>query len=210
MGIYGTKNLISYSELLSTTEWKQKRQEILKRDSYVCQKCKTRNTKNYKIEQLQAILGTKNKTLNWKVANRGINVNEDLKAGNYWFISESSFKKYDAYTGRKYIISPSGWFLIKADKECFLNVHPKKYVFNILPWENCNIEFETYCSCCHIEMHKNEEIISYRLINKNLVPVKMSPCLKCLGKGELSQNNHIENAICDRCHGKRFEELIEH
>ena len=205
----GNKDSISYNELLSTKEWKLKRNEILKRDSYVCQRCKKRKTEYFEIEKLESVLETKNQKQNWKIAGQERFKIEDIKPGEYWFISEESFKKYDAYKGFKYLKTPSGFILIKADKEYILNVHHKKYILNILPWENYHTDYETYCTWCHLETHENEVIKCYNLINNRLITVKLTPCQRCFGKGILPKYEHIENGICFRCLGKRFEELIE-
>lgn len=101
------------------------------------------------------------------------------------------------------------FFLIKADKKYLLHVHHKIYILNILPWENQNTDYVTVCNWCHLEIHKNDEIKAYRLINNKCVSVKLTPCVRCFGKGRIAQYEHIENGICFRCEGVRFEELIE-
>jgi hypothetical protein len=207
--IHGDKESISYQELLSTQEWKLKKNEIQKRDSYVCQNCKKRKTERFEIESLLSILKTNNLEQTWKIVGKFRTKTERIEPGNYWHLSESSFKKFNAYTGEKYIKTPDGWILIQSKKEYKLNVHHKIYILNILPWENLNKDFETYCNWCHLEIHLADEIECYRIINKKLIPAKMTPCLRCHGKGKLTEYEHIENGICFRCFGKRFEELIE-
>ena len=44
---YKDKGFIPYSEFLKTDEWKQKREEILKRDGYKCTKCGRMETTDY-------------------------------------------------------------------------------------------------------------------------------------------------------------------
>jgi len=205
----GDKESISYNELLWCEEWRLKRKEILKRDSFVCQNCKKRETKTLEFDELLAILGTNNLRQNWKIVGNNRIKTEIVRSGDYWFIPETAFKKFNAYVGCKHLKTPSGWILIIAEKSYSLNVHHKKYIFNILPWENYNNDFETFCIWCHLEIHNTEEIKCYNLINDRLIPAKMTPCLRCFGKGKLPQYEHIENGICFRCLGKRFEELIE-
>ena len=206
--IYGRQEKIPYHLLLSTNEWKEKRKEILKRDSYACKVCKKRTTQHFEIEELQAKIGKKEINLTWKIAGKNRTVTEILDRGNYWFFSELSFKKFDAYGGCKYIKTPSGFILVKADNEYTLHVHHKIYILNILPWENYNKDFVTVCKWCHLETHKNDEIKAYRLINNNLVSAKLTPCVRCFGTGKIAKFEHVENGICFRCEGVRFEELI--
>lgn len=108
--IHGSQELIPYNLLLSTNEWKEKRKEILKRDSFVCQICKKRETKTFTKEGIKSIINSKEININWKIAGKNRTVIEVVNDGNYWFFSESTFKKYDAYDGFKYIKAPSGFF----------------------------------------------------------------------------------------------------
>lgn len=203
------KEPIPYNELLQTEEWKLKRKEILKRDSHVCQICKKRATEEFNVNKIKAILGTNNIKQEWKIAGKNRTKTEKIESGHYWYIPESGFKKFDAYIGYKYIKTLNGWILIKAEREFKLHIHHNKYILNILPWENYNKDYLTICSYCHLEIHKTEDIKCFKLLNDKLIPAKMTPCYRCHGKGKFPQYEHVENGICFRCYGKRFEELIE-
>jgi hypothetical protein len=36
----------------------------------------------------------------------------------------------------------------------------------------------------------------------------LTPCLKCFGAGAFPEYNHIQNGICFRCNGAKYEEFI--
>jgi len=207
---YKKADLIPYNELLKTNEWKEKREEILKRDSKICQICNRKETEKFEIERIQDILKSKESKLKWKIVGKNKTILENIKSGNYWFFSPAIFKKSKAYNGLKYLITPTPFVLIQATKPYILHVHHKKYILNILPWENYDEDYITICNWCHLEVHKINEIEAFRLINNKLIQANMTPCKRCFGKGWIEKYEHIENGLCFRCLGKRFEELIEY
>jgi len=200
---------ITYIELLHTKEWHAKCKEIHKRDSHACVKCKRPASKKMDIKTLQSILEIKDTTVTWQISNKEHTVTTRLNSGDYWLLSESTFKKFDTYNGFKYVKTPEGMILIKAKRPYKLEVHHKFYILNQLPWENYNKDLETQCNWCHSEFHKFGQVKAYYKINGKLIPVKLTACVKCGGYGRIAKYEHIENGICFRCWGHKFEELID-
>jgi hypothetical protein len=200
--------LITYIELLKTKEWHAKCKEIRKRDSSACVKCKRPESEKIDIKTLQSLLKTKDTTVKWQISGKEHTVTTRLYSGDYWLLSESTFKKFDTYNCFKYVKTPKDMILIKAKRPYTLEVHHKFYILNQLPWENYNKDLETQCNWCHSEFHKFNQVKAYNKINGKLIPAKLTPCARCGGYGRIAKFEHIENGICFRCRGHKFEELI--
>lgn len=94
------------------------------------------------------------------------------------------------------------WSYIKG-----LNIHHKCYRVGLLPWEYKDDELITYCFECHEGVHKNERIPVYEE-NSKIIKTYFTNCIRCNGVGWLPYYNHVENGICFRCKGAKYEELI--
>lgn len=89
-----------------------------------------------------------------------------------------------------------------------LNVHHRYYIFQNEPWEYCDNALITLCQSCHKMVHDILPSIIYTQKGEILKPMNFTPCIRCHGFGYLSQYNHVENGICFRCRGQKYEELI--
>lgn len=97
----------------------------------------------------------------------------------------------------------------KESEEVSLHVHHKHYIYGLDPWEYKDSELTTLCEECHSKVHLEQEIPVYRLENGILKKVVLEPCARCGGTGYFPEYRHVQNGICFRCHGARYEEYIE-
>lgn len=97
----------------------------------------------------------------------------------------------------------------KHRKGNILNVHHKVYYYDpilrskFLPWDYDNSDLVTLCSECHTNLHKKQTIDVINMETGTRIP--LIPCFRCSGVGYLYHYNHVENGICFRCGGMRFE-----
>ena len=87
-----------------------------------------------------------------------------------------------------------------------LHIHHTYYQLGKLPWEYPDVSLVTVCWKCHEKIHATQEI-PYLDIN-GLQIGNLTPCNRCKSAGYFPEYRHVENGICFRCRGKRFEELI--
>jgi hypothetical protein len=262
---------MTYAELLQSSKWSDKRNEIVQRDKHKCQKCLNEkylekkivpfniqpyfnksiiiiNEHPYKIlidkkftyflsfksnpkEPILIILETSNEkiqVLGFCVLNILITDN-DLKLEHQFLINQQA-EKYDEPERKKAIIqylmattpinnielktkfanryirenfkdeNSIKWFDIKN-----LHVHHKYYQYGKLPWEYPDEALTTLCWNCHEELHKNEKIPN--LDNNGHLISELTPCSRCFGAGCFPEYNHIQNGICFKCNGAKYEEL---
>ena len=202
---------VPYLDLLTTEEWKSKSLRIRKRDGFKCTQCNRHKTKQFKTKQLSDIFPGDNIQL-WNVVGNDLKFRMKLEGGHYWFFSEITLNRSSAYyRGKRFLKLQQGessFALIKSDKNYHLQVHHKRYILGTLPWEYHDSDLRTVCNWCHWDLHQNEKINIYeRLSNGGLVKLTLTPCYRCKGAGSFPQYDHIENGLCFRCEGKRFEEL---
>lgn len=106
--------------------------------------------------------------------------------------------------------------IIKRDHHsCFfchghvsLEVHHKYYSMDAMAWEYPNDALITLCRSCHEKLHSLMSVEFYEDIERSR-KIQMTPCKRCQGYGYLAQYRHVENGVCFRCHGSRYEELID-
>ena len=96
----------------------------------------------------------------------------------------------------------------KEEDKIQLHVHHKHYISGLDPWEYKDSELITLCEECHGYIHSHSYIPVLRLDGENLVEVSYTPCRRCGGAGRFRQYKHVQNGICFRCHGAKYEELI--
>ncbi|MDZ7808793.1 MAG: hypothetical protein U5K71_17040 [Gracilimonas sp.] len=65
----------------------------------------------------------------------------------------------------------------------------------------------TVCSECHQKIHEAENIAFYA-DDSMTEELLMMPCYRCNGVGEFPEYKHVQNGICFRCGGAKFEQLI--
>lgn len=89
-----------------------------------------------------------------------------------------------------------------------LNVHHKFYVIGRNAWEYSDDTLVTLCDRCHCNIHKCSDVKVYTTENGKQVTMNYTPCKRCGGVGYFPEYRKVENGICFRCRGNRFEELI--
>lgn len=88
-----------------------------------------------------------------------------------------------------------------------LHVHHTFYQQGKLPWEYPCDSLITLCWYCHIKLHENETVPN---LNEQGVEIgRLTYCLRCWSAGYFPQYSHVDNGICFRCEGARYEELIK-
>lgn len=210
---YGTQP-IPYEKLLNTHEWNEKRERILERDQNSCTNCHRQKTKVFTLQQVQTITKAYGKFTEWSRVGSDYKLPGPVEEGHYWFFSMQKFHtSRAAYWDCKYIKHKAGevvFVFIKAPKRYSLHIHHSKYVVNIPPWEYPDSELKTLCNWCHLELHETQKIKCYKIVDGQLEPTSLTPCKKCSGVGILHQYLHVEDGLCFRCFGMKFEELISH
>jgi hypothetical protein len=98
---------------------------------------------------------------------------------------------------------------ILCEQPLHLHVHHNYYIIENLPWEYDNSVFITLCGMCHNDLHKNSTVPIYTKRDGFLERLNYTPCCRCNGTGYFQEYRHIENGICFRCQGARYEELIK-
>lgn len=110
------------------------------------------------------------------------------------------FKSNNPYRQRDFIISTT---FVKVNG---LHIHHTYYQDEKLPWEYPNESLMVLCWKCHESLHKQCKIP--RLNEKGQIISELTPCLRCFGMGYFPEYLHVENGICFRCRGARYEEFI--
>jgi hypothetical protein len=167
---------MTYQELLSTSEWRNKRDQIIERDFKRCTKCHYSETFGHL----------------------------DSKTNKYSYITDDGEEDTYTYTNHEgIIVTEKIPRLIITDKQYHLHVHHKHYVYNQLPWNYDNSVLITLCNWCHLEIHQTETIVMYQdgSLTTNVVLV---PCKRCDGAGWFAHFKHVQGGICFECNGKRF------
>ncbi len=95
-----------------------------------------------------------------------------------------------------------------SDMPIYLQVHHLYYVLSRLPWEYPNAALKTLCIWCHWDLHKKNSILAFRSEEES-THENLTSCYRCNGAGVFPEYSHIQQAVCFRCHGKLYEELIK-
>ena len=90
-----------------------------------------------------------------------------------------------------------------------LQVHHLHYIYGLDPWEYKDSELVTLCESCHSKVHSRCEVPVYRLEGDDLVEVHLTPCSRCGGAGWFPEYKHVQGGVCFRCHGAKYDELID-
>ena len=84
-----------------------------------------------------------------------------------------------------------------------LHIHHKYYQLNKFAWEYPEEALTTLCWSCHEKLHLNTTI---EIRNSEGIKIEdRIACVRCYGAGEFPKYNHIQNGICFKCKGRRFE-----
>ncbi len=181
------QELIFYSDLINTLEWKNRRKIIINRDNNICTKCKTEPSE----------------FINGKPYRKTTEEEKEVTIKNY---NESEIaKKWFARFGRYPRVAIP--ISIPTDKPIILHVHHKYYIKDKLPWDYSDDALITLCHGCHQEIHDVEEIPVYIDEKKNK-KMDLTSCDRCNGSGYLSEFHYYQNGICFKCKGNKFLELI--
>ena len=180
-----TSEYISYSAKLQTIEWAKRREVILIRDEFTCQKCKVRHSKiiddkpylNHSKEEEEKFV-------------------ENIKKG---------IDEYMKLMGFTFPIPNQKDSLHEDYQPTYLHVHHKYYIINTHPWNYPDEALISVCKSCHQEIHNSEDIPVYE---SQLMDLKMAftKCERCNGTGFLSEYHYHMNGICFQCNGNEYNE----
>lgn len=177
---YATHVFIPYQHLLYTREWQAKRQEIIDRDTSRCSVCSKGATDSYYNPK----------------------TNETI---HFWLGNEAfETRKGPAYGEESYL---EFFIPVGASKQYTLHVHHKFYILGKLPWEYSNDSLITLCNWCHWKYHVENDVEVFKEASGTLELLNIKPCSRCNGAGGFPEYSHIENGICFKCRGTRFENL---
>lgn len=97
----------------------------------------------------------------------------------------------------------------RESEQIHLQVHHKYYIIGLDPWEYKDSVLETLCEKCHSEYHLNNDVHVYRRDGDSLIRINLTPCCRCNGAGWFPEYRHVQGGICFRCHGAKYDEIIE-
>jgi len=90
-----------------------------------------------------------------------------------------------------------------------LQLHHNYYIQGRLPWDYSDEGFTPLCGECHWKFHCTNEVMVYLEMEDELVAQQnLVQCHRCHGAGHFPEFNHIDNGICFRCRGERYENFI--
>ncbi|NVN97217.1 hypothetical protein HXX01_03230 [Candidatus Nomurabacteria bacterium] len=87
-----------------------------------------------------------------------------------------------------------------------LHVHHNYYLSEKKPWEYGDDALTTLCPTCHEELHKDGKT-GIHDNNGNVIGL-LTNCFRCHGAGWFPEFHHVQEGICFRCNGAKYEELI--
>lgn len=191
---------IPYEELLRTQEWLNFRLPIINRDGNKCTK--------YNMPATEYAWGRNVYWLN--------NYSNRLLSNEFWKKWEE-FRKQPGKesqalnpTEEDFIIVPEYEYetMVTVEAPIRLHVHHRYYIEGLWPRQYPPEALITLCNWCHSALHANEKVPYYRNEQDTLVEWNLTPCSRCNGAGFLPQYHYVEDGICFRCHGHKYEELI--
>ena len=96
----------------------------------------------------------------------------------------------------------------KGDDESPLNIHHRYYHYPRYAWAYDDSALITLCKRCHELVHLTLSPLVYAERDGKFVVMNFTPCYRCHGAGHFPEYRRIQNGICFRCRGQRYEELI--
>jgi len=172
---------IPYFELIQTREWYDKRERIVIRDKHKCTIC----GKSATVDHTHVDPETGVRTYPMFTDDYPSTQNEK----GDWIESEIPIIDY-------------------LDKPYSLHVHHKFYILDRQPWEYLDDDLITFCNWCHWKFHEANVVPVFRT-GRDKMQVNMTPCSRCNGAGWFPEYEYVQNGICFKCKGARFEELIK-
>ena len=184
---------ISYLEKLSTKEWSEKRDSIIKRDKFTCNTCK-----------LTATIFEKDFMYRKKTEEETQEYKKDIANSFYNAILPEFKSQYDKNTLPQFLTFQKN--LIIKPEQIILQVHHKYYILNNLPWNYLDDSLITLCDKCHQKIHNVSDIPIY---SDNSMEVKLdyTKCGTCNGSGYIPEYHYYMNGICFDCSGNKYIEL---
>lgn len=173
----------TYGDLLKLPIWKNRRNEVLRRDNLLCSTCGLPGTI---IEKYSSKPDFSYTTL--EVFDRYQPVDSELSM--------------DDVNRMRVIYIPSPTII--------LHVHHRYYLLDSLPWEYNDKVLVTMCSGCHHNWHEKNKAVVYQKRGKKYYTLNVTPCERCNGVGSLLQYKYYMDGICFKCNGARYNELIEY
>lgn len=223
-------NSEEYLQKLQSFEWCAKRSQILERDHNKCQKCYNKTelerTQKFPVERIKKIFSMQTFPLfEWdKIYTEKLTFELESVKGEKAKLY-TSFCSYEDIRRENDFTTSLDYHVITSDsdqklyvvavynkeKEFIyvkgLNVHHKYYQTGKEPWDYPDDALITYCSKCHEAEHAQVEI-DWKDETGNLIQ-KLNPCSRCHSVGYFPEYQHINNGICFRCNGARYEEFIK-
>ncbi len=171
---------VPYDILLQTMEWNEFRQKIISRDNNKCTICH-------------------------KLQSEKIGNDYYRKLTEEEIIENAKERLIDLFDdGVFFKISSPGVDIIRIYNPIILHVHHKYYIHNQLPWEYLDKAIITICHDCHFAIHATKKIPVYADDSFKII-LYLDPCIRCNGTGFLQQFRHVENGICFKCNGSKYE-----
>lgn len=239
-----------YQSQLESSDWRNKRNEILKRDHNQCQICGRGksmyvnfNKQYWNVgvnygESINEVLPyslsmsdfkklIQAKTIKiYKLPNDGdllFAISDNGMVGNVIVDNRSSLQSVDnlrinlikhssgllSFVVRdRNILSNIGNSLYLSENPVVLNVHHKRYIIQHKAWEYSDEDLITLCNECHTKIHQAIGVKVYSDENGYMRQLSLTPCSRCHGTGYFPEYKYVQNGICFKCRGARFEELI--
>ena len=185
---------LTYSDLLRTEEWREKREEILHRDNFNCTECAKpgsiiKDKKAYRKKTPEEIKTDEIEIE--RIYEQGIETFTNLMD------SLGIPKPY------KLPDKPTIDQLVFDLNPTFLHVHHKYYIRNRNPWEYQSEVLITVCHECHKKIHQTTKILIYS--SDDLMEKAISTnCSKCEGIGYITQFHYYLDGICFKCNGRGY------
>ena len=207
---------MTYREGLQSQEWGRKRQEILERDNFNCQKCGKSQPQLRGLDKafgINTIDEFNKKGYNFRT------IDSDYKPDVIF--SESGYPMVIKYIGdeskplevenlrfsRKWSDKTKDFLLVYFYEESFLgqdltdlNIHHKYYIKGHKPWEYDADALIALCVDCHLKTHEQETIPVYNEMRMKLFD--SVTCDKCGGSGHIKEFNYYKNGVCFKCLGE--------
>lgn len=193
-------SIIPYSELLQTSEWFEKRTIIIGLSNYKCNICRITETFYHEGVHLWFKITDDKKRLE----EHSLNLEKERIAFNNLSIEEQEKKRANPLFG---IIN--SWEDIDIEispKPHYFHVHHTYYQKGKLPWEYPNEALLTLCWECHENLHQNQKI-PY-LDEQGVIVSNLNPCKRCFGAGVFPEYGHVQNGVCFRCNGMKYEDFL--
>jgi len=219
---------MTHQEELLSLKWKAKRERIISENGLMCRHCKNEEilarSREGIIESIRGLVRNTSESksaaiLEYEVQFRQFNEDnihtEFLQSQNA--LSQEDFSSYKLFyekVNERYVrivinainsLLRDGtvrWRYVRG-----LQLRQLYCQEGVVLWEYPDDAFITLCWVCHAKLHATEEI---RHLDKDGADIGMlKPCERCHGTGYFPEYDHMEDGICFRCRGAKYEQLID-